>query len=72
MMTHEQRQALIRKPFPIVTIHSVKRWGGVQIIHDETWMEDANAWRKKYAQESAGDDALTFTATRYQHLGGTQ
>ncbi len=54
-LTHEERQALIRKPFPITYILPVKRWGGVQIINDEDWMRDANAWRKKYAGDEAGE-----------------
>ncbi len=30
-LTHEERVALIRKPFPITVVPPVKRWGGVQI-----------------------------------------
>lgn len=51
-LTHEQRQALIAKPFHITYIPSVKRWGGVQIINDDVWMTDAHAWKKRY--EDAG------------------
>ena len=53
LMPHEARQALIRKPFPITYISPVKRWGGVQIINDEDWMRDANAWKKKYAHDTS-------------------
>jgi len=54
-MTHEERRALILKPFPITYYPPVKRWGGVQIINDEDWMRDANAWRQRYAQENEAD-----------------
>ena len=54
-MTHEQRQTLIRKPFPITYVLPVKRWGGVQIINDEDWMRDANAWKQRYAQDIETD-----------------
>jgi hypothetical protein len=54
-VTHEERQALIRKPFPITYYPSVKRWGGVQIINDEDWMRDANAWKQRYAQDIETD-----------------
>jgi hypothetical protein len=57
LMSHEDRQALIRRPFPITYIPPVKRWGGVQLINDEDWMRDANAWRKKYNQDA--DDLST-------------
>ena len=48
MMTHEERVALIRKPFHICYIHPVKRWGGVQIVHDEQWVDEMKAWSKRY------------------------
>lgn len=62
--SHEDRQALIARPLPFDprrtfdtfhehTVYAVKRWGGVQIVNDEDWMRDANAWRKKY------EDSLT-------------
>lgn len=51
LMPHEERQRLIRRPFPITYYPSVKRWGGVQIINDEDWMRDANAWKQRYAQD---------------------
>lgn len=54
LMPHAARQALITKPFPITYVPPVKRWGGVQIINDEDWMKDANAWRHKYQ-----DDQIT-------------
>ncbi len=50
LMPHAQRQALIRKPFHIAYISSTQRWGGVQIISDESWMETAKAHLKRYAQ----------------------
>ena len=53
--THEERRALIERPFPITYIPSVKRHGGVQIINDEDWMRDEAAWRKRYAQRSNMD-----------------
>lgn len=56
--THEDRQALIRSPFPITYYPPQKRWGGVQIINDEDWMRDANAWRKRYAQEHETEEAV--------------
>ncbi len=56
LMPHEERLALIRKPFPITYIPPVKRWGGVQLINDEDWMRDANAWRKKYADQTTQID----------------
>lgn len=52
LMPHAARQTLIQKPFPITYYPPVKRWGGVQIINDEDWMRDANAWRKKYAEDN--------------------
>ena len=55
-MPHAARQALIRKPFYIAYIHPVKRWGGVQIIHDDQWVEDAKAWKKRYAEDLASAD----------------
>lgn len=58
LLSHEDRQALIRKPFPIVYLPPVKRWGGVQIINDEDWMRDANAWRKRYAQDDNETEAI--------------
>lgn len=54
--SHEERQALIRRPFPITYIPPVKRWGGVQIINDEDWMQDANAWKHRYAQDHEVED----------------
>lgn len=57
-MPHEDRQVLIRKPFHIAYIPSVKRWGGVQIINDEDWMRDAHAWRKKYASDTEQEAVL--------------
>lgn len=56
-MPHEARQALIRHPYPITYIPSVKRWGGVQLINDEDWMRDADTWRKKYAEYAADSAA---------------
>jgi len=50
-MNHDERMAHLGRPFPITYILPVKRWGGVQIIHDNQWMDDANAWRKRYRQE---------------------
>lgn len=73
LMPHEARQALIRKPFHIAYIPPQKRWGGVQIINDEDWMRDANAWRKKYAQDGDGDDSQSFgigNGNSYRAMGG--
>ena len=56
--THEVRQALIRRPFPVTYYPPVKRWGGVQIINDEDWMRDANAWKKRYAQDGPETEDL--------------
>lgn len=73
LMSPSDRQALIRKPFPITYLPPQKRWGGVQIINDEDWMRDANAWRKRYAQDN-GDDSQSFAVNlnHYRHLGGIQ
>jgi hypothetical protein len=30
----------------------VERYAGCQLLNDEDWIRDANAWKKKYAQES--------------------
>lgn len=51
-MPHEERQALIHRSYPITYILPVKRWGGVQLINDEDWMRDANAWRKRYTDDA--------------------
>lgn len=48
MLTHDQRRALIEKPFPIVYIPPTKRWGGVQVINDQDWMREADMWRIRY------------------------
>lgn len=57
-LTHAQRRELIERPYPITYVLPVKRWGGVQIINDEDWMRDANAWRKRYAQDTNDTEAL--------------
>lgn len=54
--THEQRRALIEKPFPITYIHPVKRWAGVQIVHDDQWKEDAKAWAKRFTQNTGEEN----------------
>lgn len=46
------------RPFPITYYPPQKRWGGVQIINDEDWMRDANAWRKRYASEHETEEAI--------------
>lgn len=66
LMPHEGRQALIRKPFPITYHPPQKRWGGVQIINDEDWMRDANAWRKRYNQDDTENDTPGFA---YRQIG---
>lgn len=51
LMPHEDRLALIQRPFPITYHPPMKRWGGVQIFTTEDWMRDANAWRMKYMDD---------------------
>lgn len=58
-LTHEQRQELIHRPYPIRTLCPDYRWGGVQVID-------------KFMRESVEDilDDLT-PGTRYDGLYST-
>lgn len=51
LMPHEERLALIRRPFPITYIPPVKRWGGVQLGQDDQWDEATERYhlRRRYA-----------------------
>lgn len=63
-LTHEQRQALIRKPFPIVTIPPQKRWGGVQIGPDDYWDEVTERYhlRRNYADSDEAEWSIPLMA----------
>lgn len=57
-MTHEERVALIRKPFFIEVIPPQQRWGGVQLINDEDWMRQGMSpvsTRPNYPRLSVAD-----------------
>lgn len=56
--SHEERQALIRRPYPITYILPVKRWGGVQIAPDDQWDVVAERFhmRRKYADRFETED----------------
>lgn len=71
LMPHEDRQALIRLPYPITYYPPQKRWGGVQIINDEDWMRDANAWRKRYASADADESMNGFAQDAYNAYQGS-
>ncbi len=58
LMPHLARQRLIHQPFSIRYIFPVERYAGVQLLNDEDWIRDANAWKKTYAQDINDTEAL--------------
>lgn len=58
LMPHSARQRLIHQPCSVRYILPVERYAGVQLLNDEDWIRDANAWKKKYAQDINDTEAL--------------
>lgn len=60
-MTPEQRQELINRPFPILTVYRGKIWGGVQVVD-------------KFMRTSAGEENTPtqgiYTGPDYGYAGG--
>lgn len=67
MMSHEERLALIARPFPAIRTHPRASWGGTAVNHHYTTTPDGRPRSHAGHTPTAYDDIVTDIHGDYDH-----